>query len=440
MYSENVDLYAIRASARSLEILDFYFRPTPYSVTSLHKYSPNLLEEILDESKEVKDLKIDGGRRAVIDTFQDTANQTKLSLTAYAKIQEDYVKALKSLLTASKGLTGKKLTANQKSISDAVESNFLKAYIAGRSSTGSSFLKNFKMTKEEEAFVKAAANQEIGFAQRFLGQVAGSESGKFSDHRADMYGRTLESMFTNGWIGTLPEDSLVYWTLNARESCPDCIALAAKSPYSVGNSGKYRRLPTVPRAGSSRCLSSCRCTLRIILPDEEGNAQEPQGPVFKEPSIVTKKDTVQDDIYHAVEGKYTEMNRVRHQISLEDDLASKQRLMLRRTQLNQEIINIQEATGRSYIPSFSVADVTQTSKSLSGLARVSYSQLTKNQNVVIVRNTFSVPSVVLEVAPTSVRVTTPYGDFKISPDEDFLYFQDQQTITNFEDPFSTFRQ
>jgi hypothetical protein len=43
--------------------------------------------------------------------------------------------------------------------------------------------------------------------------------------------------------------------MGSAEHCPDCPPLAAGSPY------KWDKLPTVPRAGSTRCRSNCLCFL-----------------------------------------------------------------------------------------------------------------------------------------------------------------------------------
>lgn len=58
---------------------------------------------------------------------------------------------------------------------------------------------------------------------------------------------------------TPPAPAKIIWTLHPAEHCPDCLSLAAGSPYTAAT------LPTYPGAGGTQCRANCKCSLEPDL-------------------------------------------------------------------------------------------------------------------------------------------------------------------------------
>lgn len=405
-----------RFSLADLTPLDFYFSSCPDSVSNFTIY----------ESKDFSDGILPASRKAVIDTFQTSSKQSDIAKQSFEKLQQQYLRAFnRSLASAASGRKGYRDTRS--TLKKALEVNFLKAYAIGRTSSGEDFIKNFKITKQELDFVKKAAKQELGFAEKFLKQTI--DSGNVNSVRVGMYGRSLEAMFTNGWLSSIPEDSIIYWKLGHAEHCIDCLALAAESPYQM--SGKnFKKLPVVPRSGGSRCLSNCKCDLHIVLPDEQGKVEELKDPLFLQSPLVTKGETIDDD-FRTAERLYQRINELRQRITLaKPGTTNVNSLISARTRTTQRLIALQDKVGKNYVPAFSAKEVNQTANMVSGLKELSFASVKEGQNIVILRNIFSTPAVVTKRSSRSIKATTPYGDVEIKPEDSFLFFEQQKSTLN----------
>lgn len=120
---------------------------------------------------------------------------------------------------------------------------------------------NIELTNQEVLMVGKMADTQLDYLTRF---VKGDEamSGK---QRANLYGGAVDAAFYHGWLAMLPATAMIDWVLNAVESCPDCLRIAAKSPYTKPGFGG-NPLPTVPRNGGTQCLSNCQCFLKAHVP------------------------------------------------------------------------------------------------------------------------------------------------------------------------------
>lgn len=134
--------------------------------------------------------------------------------------------------------------------------------------------------EETEEVAEEYAAKQSGYFRRWLDQLTGRLSpSKFPEgKRVSMYAASLHHVFTRGALRGMP-DAWCEWKLGpvGTEHCPDCVALAAGSPYKVG------QLPTWPGTGDTQCFTACRCGIIVIskwqaarlrLARDEGNEPE----------------------------------------------------------------------------------------------------------------------------------------------------------------------
>ena len=80
----------------------------------------------------------------------------------------------------------------------------------------------------------------------------------------DAYVETINAIYHAGLVRATPAETIWFWRLHPAEHCEGCKVLARYSPYT-----KFT-LPTTPKAGSTQCLSNCKCSLeaRTARPGE----------------------------------------------------------------------------------------------------------------------------------------------------------------------------
>lgn len=90
----------------------------------------------------------------------------------------------------------------------------------------------------------------------FLQKIWNGEERMDRDQRRAMYGRTIDSMWTQGALAGTPDDVVITWVRTAKESCEDCIYLSETGPFSKPGvtDGPYPELQTLPRRGETQCL------------------------------------------------------------------------------------------------------------------------------------------------------------------------------------------
>lgn len=125
-------------------------------------------------------------------------------------------------------------------------------------------------TSEDRAWLKSAADEEIRFLKRFLSEIKhgdvpdegdeGTSRKMKKGRRIRMYADTLDGIYAAGRVRGAPENAVFHWVYGHAEHCPECIYLQAHSPYTK------KSLPTTPRAGSTRCLTNCKCKIVIDVP------------------------------------------------------------------------------------------------------------------------------------------------------------------------------
>lgn len=234
----------------------------------------------------------------------------------------------------------------QKSVAD----NWEKAHRMGRGR---------KLDAGDEEWLKGAVRAETGYARKF-GQdiVADKVSDKRLDQRSRMYGASVNSSWWNAKVESQPPGTEMDWVLGNAEHCPDCLILAANSPYTA------QSLPTVPKAGDTACLSHCKCKIRFrrgrrtpaddqyserkeqTLAQMAGHGRPPKG--MRAPTPVEQD---------YIDELRTRMNYHRRKVAAARTAGARKRHMAERKRYNRELIDFTEKENIHEIPFWSVDDV-----------------------------------------------------------------------------------
>lgn len=123
---------------------------------------------------------------------------------------------------------------------------------------------------EDAQWLRSAAEEEIGYWKNFMrdlrrGDVPDADDEErlptrkmVKQRRLKMYVDSLDAIYAAGQVRGMPEElHIVNWIFGHAEHCPECIYLEMHSPYTKES------LPTTPRAGTTRCLTNCKC--RIVI-------------------------------------------------------------------------------------------------------------------------------------------------------------------------------
>lgn len=128
-----------------------------------------------------------------------------------------------------------------------------------------------KLKEGDDKWFKSAMTHEMRYLNRLVRDIVGNDYKMPLPRRVKMYMDSLDSFFESSRVIALPDTTLIHWTGPAdKVTCASCRYLFEQSPFTKHN------LPTVPRAGLSLCLTSCRDKLliRVTTPDAVMEAQE----------------------------------------------------------------------------------------------------------------------------------------------------------------------
>lgn len=118
---------------------------------------------------------------------------------------------------------------------------------------------NFQLQPGHYRWIANAADEEYSYFENFMKDTRSGKSKMTPEQRVEMYVKTLDSIYDAGLVSGTPKDGfdVFHWKLNPGESCPGCIYLSERSPFTREN------LPTTPRSGATPCLSNCNCELIV---------------------------------------------------------------------------------------------------------------------------------------------------------------------------------
>jgi len=250
------------------------------------------------------------------------------------------------------------------------------AFLLGGQAAGNPFFKDKALTNIEKSVLNRAMRTEARFLDRLIDDLKAKRQGLLTlEHRMKAYGKSVETQFWNGFVVGSPDDALFFWSLgipSKGDNCPDCVELNALSPF------RKRDLPTTPRAGDTRCLFNCHCTLQLV---KEATRATPGGARYepywaavtpKAPRIpfgqsVHLKSAAGSGIPEAVEREINElfelMNVFRMKMAVTEGKARKLWVAARRD-INELIIQKLRTYNLRATPAFSTKELVVRARSL----------------------------------------------------------------------------
>jgi hypothetical protein len=220
-----------------------------------------------------------------------------------------------------------------------IKGSWEKAYEFGVRSVGNPF----GVWEQDKSWLKGAETEEYGYLGSFVDDIKNNELTMGVEDRLAMYVETLDGVYHHGMVDGSPEFVKIHWILKEAKHCDDCIRFAAGGPYTK------KTLPAVPRDGTSRCLSNCRCELRFEYAEEK---PAPEMYVIKGP-----KPMVLAQGYRLASSKeadrlgtmYAEIERLRGLIQATSGDA-KRELIIRRRDVNAAMIDFMEKHKIYWVP------------------------------------------------------------------------------------------
>jgi len=117
-----------------------------------------------------------------------------------------------------------------------------------------------KMIEDDKTLanrMEALIDGELVYFDKMMDEMRGGSLRGGPSIRAARYVEAVYSSFNQGRVAGMPSVSLIHWHLESDKPCNDCKLIARFSPFTRDN------LPTVPKAGMTRCLNNCWCNLEV---------------------------------------------------------------------------------------------------------------------------------------------------------------------------------
>ena len=115
------------------------------------------------------------------------------------------------------------------------------------------------MGPSDRRLLKQTLRQELGFLNNLIGDITrGRISMTQAKKRASNYIGTARSVYQTSFVTRVRPDSIFHWIKEPKGACKECEFLARNSPYTRDT------LPTVPKAGHTRCRNNCRCRIKVV--------------------------------------------------------------------------------------------------------------------------------------------------------------------------------
>ena len=231
--------------------------------------TPFVLEELrsIQESKAVSTVKgrPDSGKRRDIRTAQ-SGTRFVSSLRSHARharksldnVISEFEKRIIALVKSYKSgdITFTRLT---RAADIVLKESSEKAFQLGTKSAG--IVKPngsaYDLTTQEKSWLASYLKEELKFFNSMLKDVSTGQSDRKTAARIKSYATAIKSVFESGRVLSVGPDVIIEWVLESDNPCPDCKILHRYSPYTVDT------LPATPKAGKTRCLANCYCSLKI---------------------------------------------------------------------------------------------------------------------------------------------------------------------------------
>lgn len=173
-----------------------------------------------------------------------------LSVIAEMNVQQESAREI--LLALTQRLYAGQITIEQWQLAVASVLKDMHIAQAAFGAGGKQFLDPDALSK-----VSDTLKQQYGFLQDFALAILGGLGLAAALNRVLMYTGATQQSFWQTFSGNRGKEKQIWWERTANESCPDCIALEAGSPYTADT------LPTYPGAGQTVCRTNCKCHLRF---------------------------------------------------------------------------------------------------------------------------------------------------------------------------------
>jgi hypothetical protein len=135
--------------------------------------------------------------------------------------------------------------------------NYTQAFKLGHHAANGGVGRPPELKPEDKKWLESFLRKEFDLWKKFMEDVKAKRGKLDYDRRKEMYVQALRSMYNSSRAMAAPPTTLYYWETTIAEHCPHCLYLASKGPFTKEN------LPTVPASGDTKCLSNCKCHLRI---------------------------------------------------------------------------------------------------------------------------------------------------------------------------------
>jgi hypothetical protein len=256
----------------------------------------------------------------------------------YASLKEEFRNSLFGILESYQQgeITAEVMESMWRS---EIRETWEKAYGLGIRSVGNPF----GIWEEDRSWLKGAESDEFGYLGKFVEDIKNNELTMSTEERLGMYVKTLDGVFFHGKVDGSPEFVQIYWDLKEARHCSDCIKYAGGSPYT------QKTLPAVPRDGTSRCLSNCRCELRFEYAEEK---PKPEMYVIKGPKPMVPPEGYRlpsDKESDKLGAMYAEIERLRGLIQATKGEVKKE-LIRQRRDVNAAMIDFMEKHKIYYVP------------------------------------------------------------------------------------------
>ena len=169
----------------------------------------------------------------------------------------------RKLVTATNRLAAGKIDVEtwQDKIADILADKHAAAAALGRQRAGDFIERN----KDDDVFGQVVATEEARYLGWFADDISGGrytlEDGTLNADRLNKrvanYSRKLLATANEGFVQASDAADTFDWHLGipATENCNECPELAKGGPYTAAT------IPTYPRAGATKCLFRCDCSL-----------------------------------------------------------------------------------------------------------------------------------------------------------------------------------